>query len=848
MAEETVRVDSNEDLDSLIQRLKRSGSKEVVLAVPEDARALQTLDQFNVLRREVKDAGLDVTFMGGNKTTRGLAKILGFHTREGNVPGTNNGGGSTVEAAPVAVPASYASLNDATIPFPTPNMNGNGATRSFGGPPSGFVVNGNGNGNFNGMNETLTPPPANRSAQDFFSEVQNFQPGFAANLTPPPPPGNGIYNDNPLNREGDTVMSRDSMPNFFDDIPNEAAPQRPRADFSFSAGDDAGGRTMSFEEAMRNGVLNEEGDDTNFAFGGPSSVENDIAYGDDGPDTALGNFQTGGRETTTSGKRVRGGRNNRTKTNNRATGTNTRAGRNVVLPAGLAALGGRVRQVFVPVKPPAPGTAGMMRPEIDPVTRRRRAQSSRRNTFIALLIAVVVLILVLVLLLPSITGNSNGTGPFVTGNSGGPTTVNVSLLMKDQPQPSQNVKLLFVPVDNSSATTAGTTANATTTSAATKGATNSTTAGAATAGASAATSGSAGSLQVSTIDTGQVSADGTYPAFGSRVVSTQAQGTATIINYGGGTGLSAGAVVYRNPSTGVSYHVVNSVSVPAGNIFSSKPGVASVQLVADPGSGTKGNMQKGFIAQIGNALGIEAGPITGGQDKNVAVVSAKDVQALQNQLVAQARQQALAKAQGNFNAATQAIVPIPTGNPTCTFNPSANQDAANGKFTGSCKVSFKAYVYNKDALQKAVAQEVGVSSEQQIDPNTLQMDDSKGQLTQQNGQNFFTVPVTYSTYNNLDANAIKQAIAGKSPDQAKNAIMTQFGTDVSNVDFGKFSGASLPTADNLQVTILPASQASQISSTAGASGSPQPSSTAGVAGTPQATAATSTTPTPTTGS
>ena len=40
MAEETVRVDSTEDLDSLIQRLKRSGSKDVVLAVPEDARSL----------------------------------------------------------------------------------------------------------------------------------------------------------------------------------------------------------------------------------------------------------------------------------------------------------------------------------------------------------------------------------------------------------------------------------------------------------------------------------------------------------------------------------------------------------------------------------------------------------------------------------------------------------------------------------------------------------------------------------------------------------------------------------------------------------------------------------------
>jgi hypothetical protein len=83
MAVETIRIEPNESIDSIIQRLKRVGSTEILLILPEQAKGLQTLDQFNVLRREVRDADLNVTFMGGNKTTRGLAKILGFSIREG---------------------------------------------------------------------------------------------------------------------------------------------------------------------------------------------------------------------------------------------------------------------------------------------------------------------------------------------------------------------------------------------------------------------------------------------------------------------------------------------------------------------------------------------------------------------------------------------------------------------------------------------------------------------------------------------------------------------------------------------------------------------------------------------
>src|SRR5437588_12800800 len=80
----TLNIEPNETLDSLVERIKAvNGTDEVVLALPEDTTALRTLDDFNVLRTTVRDKGLRASFLGGNRTTRGLAKILGFNVTEG---------------------------------------------------------------------------------------------------------------------------------------------------------------------------------------------------------------------------------------------------------------------------------------------------------------------------------------------------------------------------------------------------------------------------------------------------------------------------------------------------------------------------------------------------------------------------------------------------------------------------------------------------------------------------------------------------------------------------------------------------------------------------------------------
>ena len=84
MAEETVRVDPEEDLDSLIARLKQARSKDVMLALPNKTRALQTLDNFYALRKSAHDDGLNLTFSGGNKTMKGLARLLGFQVEGGD--------------------------------------------------------------------------------------------------------------------------------------------------------------------------------------------------------------------------------------------------------------------------------------------------------------------------------------------------------------------------------------------------------------------------------------------------------------------------------------------------------------------------------------------------------------------------------------------------------------------------------------------------------------------------------------------------------------------------------------------------------------------------------------------
>ena len=75
----SVRADwTHEQLLKVLSATAATGYLDVTLVLPAQVRALQTLDHIYSLRKTVRDLGLSLTFSGGNKTLRGLARLLGF--------------------------------------------------------------------------------------------------------------------------------------------------------------------------------------------------------------------------------------------------------------------------------------------------------------------------------------------------------------------------------------------------------------------------------------------------------------------------------------------------------------------------------------------------------------------------------------------------------------------------------------------------------------------------------------------------------------------------------------------------------------------------------------------------
>lgn len=245
MGEETVRVDPNEDLDTLIARLKQSRSKDVVLVLPAKQRALQTLDNFYALRKSAREDGLNLTFSGGNKTLKGLAKLLGFRVEGGD-------DGEDAEMAEFTAGAT----EQITMP-PSAQQR----TAAFDGPPSGFVSQPanvppprNGNGNGAGRGEAM-PPAMPGNAEDFFNSIQDMS---IPSIQPPP-----ARNDNGFGGGNDQVLHRGNAANVFGmpgaaSAPPPAAPPpsgAPTAEFDFGGGGSGEGGTLSYEEAMQNGFF-----------------------------------------------------------------------------------------------------------------------------------------------------------------------------------------------------------------------------------------------------------------------------------------------------------------------------------------------------------------------------------------------------------------------------------------------------------------------------------------------------------------------------------------------------------------------------------------------------------------
>ena len=766
MAEETVRVDPEEDSDSLIARLKQARSKDVVLALPNKTRALQTLDNFYALRKSARDDGLNLTFSGGNKTMKGLAKLLGFQIEGGD------GSDDSDIAEFVGPGTSTEQLNGATS-RPSP---------AFDGPPAGFAIaqppaiNPPRNGNGAGRGEA-TSAPRPQTPDDFFNSI-NVPDMTIPSINPPPMPsgnGNGFENDQ--------VLDRNSAVNFFGDlnIPGTSPLQTtrpappPETPSGFEGGGSGEGKTMTYEQAMQSGLFG--GANANlsqdFKFDAPIEpplIDEDMVVPPPptGDDTAADRFRgRSGRREVDDNAPTRGGKKGKASVAKPKPSRQGGPGR-IAVPAGLAALGARVNKVLNPVEKTTGG--GMMRVEISPEERARRQKQSQRTTFIVFAVIALVIVGVVAAIVLSLRGNSVDN-PAV--NPVGTTRLN--LTYKTNPV-SNTVTVLLDP--NSTPGTNSTT-NPTT------------------QGTGAATG---GRLAVSQVSATAVTAKGEYPAFGKKSEpSGTAQGNVTFINASNQpTGYAAGTVLFTNRANGVTYRLREAVSVPAGNVFAGTQGRGNGVVVADR-AGSVGNYSNGFSFTLGVAVGVTSGPIGGGSEQQVKAVSPQDIEAFTKQLVEQAQAEAQTGLKGKYDPNIQDIQILSTGQPSCQFNKNAG-DVADS-FSGSCTVTPQAYIYNKADLLRAAQEQLVVDPKLRLEPGSVKAT-GPAQLKNENNRLTLQLPVSGTSYGPIDTDKLKQSIANKLVAEAQTIMTTEY-PQIERLDMGGVKDGKLPEASKLEIVVTP---------------------------------------------
>ena len=771
MAQETLMVDANEDLDAIIGRLRQARSKDVLVVLPNKTRALETLDQFNALRRTVREEGINLTFSGGNKTVQGLAKLLGFQIDKGD----------GAVAAPAAdsdndnLPSGFASFGD------TPSQQ---ATRPFGGPPGGFVVNGNtsilGQPTVpTGIPQMDEPPasPRGRNAQDIFSGLANMQPPEMPTRNTPPPPAN-------FGLSGDTPLTRENAPNFFGGGPAIPNPPPPPA---FDMG--TGSHTMSYEEAIGSGLLGDESptrsNNSNLPFDLADDRDEDVpSILDNEPDTAAAEIRQrsgvrrGDREIAEP--RVRGRGNRRARNAGTDPDLVVSKRRSPALGAGLTAavagIGGSFSRVVNAGRRPSQATAEgikLERPKLAPDVQRERKKQSSAYMLLAGVAILGIFLIVAGVLWSLLTG-----GPSTPGNTqagGAPQRVNLVL---STGQVTNTVSILL-DTKAGAASTAAPQGSPVSGSASTSNPTDQ-------------QSGIAPRLGVTEINTGSITKEGEWPAFGSiKKVEGFAQGQVTIFNAGvSAKSYPAGQVLYKNPKSGVEYKLVNSLSVGAGDPVAGGRGQANGVVQAGV-PGPVGNFEGASRIVLSDSVLANIGALNGGTERTVKIVSKEDMAALQKKLMDEAQADAKKQVDGKYNAETQGIQFLKTADPKCSFSKNVGEEA--DKLTGNCAVSSRAIVYNKTALVDAVKGALVKNPKQSIDPNTLKFNDD-GQVKEENGRLIYTVGVTARIFQPLtddDKKSIGNLIIGKSAEDAKAAVLNGF-PQLLDVNFGDFKG-TLPT-------------------------------------------------------
>ncbi|MEI7554858.1 hypothetical protein [Candidatus Chlorohelix sp.] len=739
MAQETITVGVEEDLDSVINRLRQSRTKEVLIMLPGKTRALETLDQFNMLRRVVREESINLTFSGGSKTSQGLAKLLGFQTDRSD--GITSQSVSSAESEDDNLFANFGE---------TPSQQ---STRVFSEVPQGFVV----------QPQQSNPPlestqPLRRPSQEFFSQIPNLQVPDMMSRPVPPPPGNFLQQD-----VNDTP--RETLGSFLE-LDSPPPKLVPSTDF-----DGGGARTMTYEEAAQFGYFGDDapiGNESNtaqFPFDLTDEQDDDVpSILGSTSDNAAADFKqrSGVRRSADSGR----GRKKTADTDGRVRKGTGLAAMATGLTANLSRLLPRNR-----APKEAVASISMGRTPLPPDVQSQRARDKNRFGLFALVGVAGAFIILIGLLLITLGGGQNqGNSNASTGN-----LQRVNLILATS-QVTNTVPILLDTSSNSTVPTVVSGSSST---------------------SNPIQSATSGRLNVTEVTTGKITKTGTYPAFGSVFKADGvAQGQASFVNGGASPkSYGAGAVIYTNQRTGVQYRLISAVTIPAGNPFTTAVGKATGQIQAGV-AGSSGNFEGVSQVFLTDSLGVSIGPVTGGSERKVQVVSKEDRAALEQKLVEDARAQAKQELQGRYDPNTQGIQFLNVGDNQCQFSKNVGDEAA--EFSGTCSVSQKAYIYNQTSLADAVRSALVKDPRQQIDSFKLVGD---GQVSQENGRLMYVVSVTATLYSPLTDDMKKDIAtlgAGKSPEEARAAILQKYNQYLFDVNFSGFTG-TLPAAGKLDL-------------------------------------------------
>jgi hypothetical protein len=761
-------VEPNENLDQIIARLKNYHSQDVVLVLPTDTRVLQELNNFYTLRSAVRAENINLSIAGGNKTIRGLANLLGFSIERESATAPKNEGGSGFS-------------NQGTVVRP-----------NFSGVPEGYVV--------------ATPPtPApggpgmpNPGGQDFFNDMQDFNPVPTA-----PPLQTPSTNRLPRiqNFAADQTGSRPNLPGSFnpklDESPGLTGRQpRPQPGFNLVGSENPNrNHTLSYDEASRSGLFSESDLGSLGASYQPAGLDEtplDEDY-DQLPDFENENDNAAGQF------RTRKGGYSAAQPLNPGLFGNRRSDRPVpetdeieFVDDDIEQVAGRpsaanstkdwIKRLLMPVQ--HGGGPRMASPSLTPERQQARQADRQRTTTITILgvlFALLLVVLLLILLLKP--GGVINQGPVIQ-------TLTVPLKTDVR---TQTVRLALVPGGVGAAPTA---------LAATVPAGASTTTGAVgTAGATkaaAATPAPPATLPVELVNTGEIKKTGEHAATGIRKVADKpASGPAVFYNRSfNPKSYGAGAVIYTR--NGVTYRLVRAITINGSAAFNGQAGQATGEVVADK-AGTIGNIAEVASFPLNENVGVGLGPLTNGTDRDEKFITQPDLDDLKKQL----RDQALSEVNNalKYDQTTMGVLVLKSGEPVCDFPKKVNEVAES--FTGTCTTSLEAAKYRTDAVTRGAAAQMGADPAYRLDEKSNLEFTSDPKLVEEKGTRYMEVQVRGRVIRELDANAFKAAVAGKTKAEVSTLVAANFPqVDLNLLDLKAIPGDTLPSANLLEIKKL----------------------------------------------